>query len=591
MEVVFFIYGLAFFMLGFAILYYPKKNSTFRLADKIHLVGWFGILHGINEWLDMLILIRALDTSFAWETARLLTLPASFLVLVYFGAETISTQKKNCFACKYLTLVLAVLWAVLFLAGGHNSTRWDVLSRYVLCFPGAMLTGMGLFAYMPETKNSRNFRLAVNLKVAGAAFIVYAFIAGIIVNDAAFFPPSFLNYSLFSKSLGVPVQVFRGLCAVVIAYNLVRVLKIFHLEMQQSLQDSEMRFRTVVNTAPVTFFIEDKNHCVTFLEGKGLANLDIMHSEAIGKPISQVFAGLPRIYQGSEQAFSSGEKFSEIISDRGHFYEAFFAPLKNETGVASGAIGVVIDISEQKNAQNDLDKYRIEMEKNKTLAAIGALSSEIARETAGPLHESKVSLLKALSGLRKTIGAGDVKASIQEGLDKISGAIKALGGFCVKANLQTLPQAEPIDLFEIVQRVLSVFRESAQHAMVRITTERMDIFPVMNISSRELEQVIYTMVQNVIQSADGTHVHDLSIDFSIQKETFCMKFFESCMYDSVQNPEELSTLKTEMLAGRGERSFGFSVLKGIIDTFSGTIAISPNSQGGIIYEIHLPLAR
>ena len=49
MEVIFLIYGLAFFVLGFAILYYPKKNSRFQLAGKIYLIGWFGIVHGINE--------------------------------------------------------------------------------------------------------------------------------------------------------------------------------------------------------------------------------------------------------------------------------------------------------------------------------------------------------------------------------------------------------------------------------------------------------------------------------------------------------------------------------------------------------------
>ena len=592
MELFFFIYGLAFFLLGFAILYYPKKNSAFRLATKIHLVGWFGIIHGINEWLDMLILIHAPDNiSFVLETLRLFTLPVSFLALVYFGSEVLSAQKKNGSVCKFLTPVLVVLWGVLFLAGDHNQHQWDILSRYVLCLPGAILTGLGLLTYMPETKNKRNVKLAANLKVAGVAFIAYALLAGLIVKDTAFFPASFLNYSLFSESLGIPVQVFRSLCAIVIAYNLIRVLGIFHLEMQQSLLDSQMRFRTIANTAPVTLFIEDENRRVTFLEGKGLTGLNIIPAEAVGKPMSQVFAELPQIYQGSVRALSLGEECTDIISSQGHFYEVFFAPQKDETGAVCGAIGVVMDVSEQKNAQNDLEKYRVEMEKSKTLAAIGALSSEIAGQITGPLYESKISLLRALSYLRKTIGAGDVKDSIQEGLDKISGAIKSLDGFCTKANLQTSPQAEPIDLFEIVQRVLSVFCESAQHAMVRITTEGADIFPVICISSRELEQVLYIMIQNVVQSVDGIHVHNLAINFSIQKETFCMQFSESCLCDSVQELEKVSTVKSEMLTGTGQRSFGFSVLKGIIEAYKGTITLTPNSQEGILYNIQLPLAK
>lgn len=49
MEVVFFIYGLGFFILGFAVTLYPKKNSTFALAEHLYLIAGFGFLHGINE--------------------------------------------------------------------------------------------------------------------------------------------------------------------------------------------------------------------------------------------------------------------------------------------------------------------------------------------------------------------------------------------------------------------------------------------------------------------------------------------------------------------------------------------------------------
>lgn len=162
---------------------------------------------------------------------------------------------------------------------------------------------------------------------------------------------------------------------------------------------------------------------------------------------------------------------------------------------------------------------------------------------------------------------------------------------CIKANLQTSPQAETIDLFEIVPRVLSVFRESAQHAMVRITTEGTDIFPVMCISTRELEQVLYIMVQNMIQFADGTNIHNLSINFLTQKEMFCMKFSDSCLSDSAQEVENISTVSTEILAETNERGFEYSVLKGIVEAYAGTITSTPNSQGGVLYEIQLPLAR
>ena len=58
MVVVFFIYGLAFFILGFAIVVYPKKGSAFKLANYLWLIAGFGLIHGANEWLDMFIMIE-----------------------------------------------------------------------------------------------------------------------------------------------------------------------------------------------------------------------------------------------------------------------------------------------------------------------------------------------------------------------------------------------------------------------------------------------------------------------------------------------------------------------------------------------------
>ena len=53
MIFVWFIYGLAFFVLGLVILIYPRRDSRFRLAKHIWMIGVFGVVHGVNEWLDM----------------------------------------------------------------------------------------------------------------------------------------------------------------------------------------------------------------------------------------------------------------------------------------------------------------------------------------------------------------------------------------------------------------------------------------------------------------------------------------------------------------------------------------------------------
>jgi len=57
MVFTFFIYGLSFFVLGVIVYVYPKKNTDLKLADDLWLIALFGITHGVNEWVDMFILI------------------------------------------------------------------------------------------------------------------------------------------------------------------------------------------------------------------------------------------------------------------------------------------------------------------------------------------------------------------------------------------------------------------------------------------------------------------------------------------------------------------------------------------------------
>ena len=53
MTTIFFFYGLSFFIMGLAILVYPKRHSMFALAPQLNWVAGFGLVHGINEGLVM----------------------------------------------------------------------------------------------------------------------------------------------------------------------------------------------------------------------------------------------------------------------------------------------------------------------------------------------------------------------------------------------------------------------------------------------------------------------------------------------------------------------------------------------------------
>ncbi len=123
---------------------------------------------------------------------------------------------------------------------GYNGQwllRSQILMRYLLAFPAAILTAIG---FWQQGKLSHMQGLSLHhvnrsLMAMAAVFAAYAFFAGLVVPRAPFFPASALNYATFEETVGVPIQLFRTACALLAAYFIGGILKIFNLESQSRL--------------------------------------------------------------------------------------------------------------------------------------------------------------------------------------------------------------------------------------------------------------------------------------------------------------------------------------------------------------------
>jgi len=252
MEVVFFIYGLSFFILGLSILIYPKRGSSFRTARNLWLIAGFGLAHGINEWIDMFMMIYESNENIVlWlEITRMVTLPGSFLFLVCFGVVEIAAYRRKFTSLKFLPVVLAGVWLGIFIFSTNRFFWGDIWARYLLCVPGAMLTSYVLLLIVPQFRNMKLYRIVRNTQLAAFTFFLYAILAGLIVKEANFFPASYLNYSAFQSRFGFPVQIARTLCVFTVAFSMLGVLRVFHWERVNALQESEHRVRTIASTTP-----------------------------------------------------------------------------------------------------------------------------------------------------------------------------------------------------------------------------------------------------------------------------------------------------------------------------------------------------
>ena len=202
-DYVLFVYGLAFVLLA-AICVILRQNEPPKLPWMK--LGLFGLCHGINEWLEMLIV--PLGDSLAFAALRLGMLVLSFLFLLEFGRQGwIATGGISPGRRIYAPLLVAALAGGLYGGAGANATV-----RYALGLPG------GLWAALVLLRNARGQgRLMTGPILAAIALAAYAVTAGLIVPDAPFFPACYLNVDSFQRVVEIPVQIVRAVPAILIS--------------------------------------------------------------------------------------------------------------------------------------------------------------------------------------------------------------------------------------------------------------------------------------------------------------------------------------------------------------------------------------
>ncbi len=244
LDVVFFVYGLSFAVMGVAILAQLRKESKYPLAGILWLLAAFGITHGINEFLDMWAIIKGEIP--ALELIRLFCLIISFIFLFEFGIRLlrIAAMKHPLVHRKFTVLLDWCLFSAVGLLIFIHSLKSvafmatsGVLVRFFLGFPGGVLAGLGLlFYYKVEKEDLEALKVKRYFISSGVSFLVYGVLSGLIVAKVNLFPSNYLNEDLFLSVVRIPVQVFRAACALVIALSIGKILRIFHVEVVDKLE-------------------------------------------------------------------------------------------------------------------------------------------------------------------------------------------------------------------------------------------------------------------------------------------------------------------------------------------------------------------
>ncbi len=233
----FFFYGLAFFSMGISALQQRvPKGTNFFLLKSIRLLGYFGIIHGITEWVIMLRIINVFPVY-----QLLLIVIATFLnslsfaFLWGFGVKLLGYKGKHKKIFNRLPWLVFTVWFVGFIISYSvfktDRLHWlfveDTTSRYFIGLPGAMITALALYKNAKYLSNINLKDIAIKLNGMSMLFFIYGVFAGVIVEKSNFLPASIINKDLFYQLFRFPVELARAISATGITVLFISAIDIF----------------------------------------------------------------------------------------------------------------------------------------------------------------------------------------------------------------------------------------------------------------------------------------------------------------------------------------------------------------------------
>jgi signal transduction histidine kinase len=241
-DIIYFIYGLMFFVLGLAIALQSRHSSHLELARSLNWLAAFGFLHGFHEWGDLFIPLQAeylsSDIILVLHYIHLVLLAVSFACLYGFGLallEPLKHRRELHVINGFLLLSWLVLSLFPFRAWFTDFDTWHnavaALARYLIGLPSGLLAAYALREHTLKRITPYDVPGIVRaLQLSGIAMAVYALTAGLIVPPVPFFPGNWLNTDTFTRYLIVPPQLIRALIGLAMAGTTIRFLEIFDVE-------------------------------------------------------------------------------------------------------------------------------------------------------------------------------------------------------------------------------------------------------------------------------------------------------------------------------------------------------------------------
>ncbi|MBF0519699.1 MAG: PAS domain S-box protein [Nitrospirae bacterium] len=596
LDIVYFFYGLGFFSMGIAIIVKHKQGSTFKLAGIIWMLAVFALVHGMNEWLDMLLLSRSDNKTLTILSWFCLIISYGFLFEFGRNIITLNTDIHSAGSVQLFKWWLTPVIITGVLIFSYNSNDFfkvgHILVRYLLGFPGSLLTAIGFYSYY-QNKDIKQLKIDKYFLLISISFLIYACLGGMVAPKGRFFPSNWLNTETFLLAINIPVQVFRTSTAVIAAVSIVGAIKLFNWEARRKLEDTiiehknlaeyltelEKEWNTIFNSISDMVTVHDKDFNIimandAFVKFAGMHRVEVYDRKCyeIVHNTSHPLGGCPH-----KRCLISNKTEIQIMEDNKTDIPLMVttSPIFNKKGKLLYTVHIAKDVTEQKLHEAEMTVKTYQLQKlNENLQVL--VKEEVEK------HREKEQLLIQQSKM----------AMIGEMMGNISHQWRQ------PLNTLALIVQDISEAYEMGELNREYIYEAIQHSMqqIKFMSKTIDDFrtffrPSKNKAPFKLQEA-FDGIQSIISSRLKTTGTDLKIIFhmlnekygnSPGKEAMIIGYhneFQHVIINIINNAiDAVTDIRKKGLLGKGE-----IITEILEDNRSFIIRITDNG-GGISPEI------
>jgi len=369
-------------------------------------------------------------------------------------------------------------------------------------------------------------------------------------------------------------------------------LRVEKEQAERALRDATEKLRAFIQAAPFAIVTCDPEGNVTLWNPAAERLFGWRAGEVTGRPAPFVPEDRRKEFGALQGQVLRGEPVAgvEVRAQRSDGtpvdVRLSAAPLHDVAGRISATMTIVADITDRKQAEDQLRRQREALHQSERLAALGELLASVAHELNDPLSVIMVEaqLLCAALGQGPQAGRG---ARIAEAAEH---CVRVVRNFLALARHRPM-ERERVDLNRIVRETIELMAYPLRVDGVQVTLDAAPDLPALWADPAQLHQVVLNLVCNAHQAMLQAMLRHLTIstrfDGSRRRISLAVADTGPGISPEIQSRifEPFFTTRPE---GQGT-GLGLSLCRGVVEGHGGSISVESRPGEGAVFHVELPL--